>query len=173
MADLKIYNGTSWVKATAKTYNGSSWEDKMKFHDGSAWVELYGPRVSPSTTNVFNSANNTFCKAGVRYLETGVEFQSNNVGNFNLSRGNWLDSGTSDEVWIQRVINSGTLTEDGGSGRLQLSTGRTFSVTQIDVGAKVCDLTFNFYDAASGGILIGSANVILAAEHAFDPGPNI
>jgi len=80
------------------------------------------------------------------------------------ARGTWLDGGSSSEVWVQRVITSGTLNHaDPGSGRLQLSSSRQFGVTRSTTGTSTVDLTYNFYDAASGGNLLDSVSILMIA----------
>ncbi len=169
MAVLKVYNGSTWDTAVGKTYNGATWEEKMQFYNGTAFVELYPTlEISPLASGVTNSSINTDCIAGIQYSLSGAETASNNAGGYSVSRGDWLDVGLNSEVWIQRVINTGTLTVDAGSGRLVLSTTRTFSYTQVGVGIGGPNITFNFYDAASGGNLLDSVTFVLSAEHVFD-----
>ena len=74
MALLKVYNGASWDIAIAKTYNGTAWEDKMKFWNGSIWVELYaGIVVTVSGENIFHVvANGNTARAGVRVNNDGT-----------------------------------------------------------------------------------------------------
>ena len=171
MATHKIYSGSSWVTGVEKTWTGSVWQANLKFWNGSAWVALAatGPVVSASTTNVSRtSLSPQNCVAGVSFNSNGTEWSTDvgGVGNYIVSRGNWLDSGLSSEVWIQRVINTGGFNyADPGSGRLQLSSTRTFACRDISQfgGAITCNATFNFYDAASGGNLLDSVTIAFSA----------
>ena len=167
MPQLKTYNGSSWDTAIAKVYDGSSWKEQMKFYNGTAWVELYPTlAVSPVGTNVTNTRVLQTCYAGVQYNTNGIDYASSNVGGWTNSRGNWLDAGSNNDVWVERTINSGTLNwQDPGSGRYQLNFSRSFGVSQSVVGIKTCNLTVNFYDAASGGNLLGSATYTVTAEY--------
>jgi len=168
MATLKVYNGSSWDVAVAKTWDGSAWEDQMKFHDGTSWVELYPAlAVSLATAGVVRSTIGD-CYAGVQYNSTGLEYESPPGGGtgFSISRGYWLDGGSNSEVWIERIINSGSLYSDSGSGRLALTSSRAFQVrdTSTSGGPVTCNLTINAYDAASGGNLLDSVTFTLSAN---------
>ena len=162
MAVLKVYDGSSFITAIGKTYNGASWEDQMNFHDGSAFVELYptGPAVSPSTSQiVYTIFSAGTCYATIEFHSNGVEYM-NSTGTDSgdaTSRGNWLDSGLNSEVWINRIINSGTLNRyDAGSGRQVMSTTRRYGISKSTNGSKTTNMTFEFWDAASGGNLLGT-----------------
>jgi len=124
-----------------------------------------GPVVSPLQAGVTRSATLATVVAGIRYSNTGEEFENAAGGSasYSVSRGMWLDSGTADSVWVERVISSGSLNNsDPGAGRLQLNAIRTYAVQDTTTvgGAVTCSLTFNFYNAASGGSLIGSTGLI-------------
>lgn len=106
--------------------------------------------------------------AGVQYNSSGVEYRNANGGStsFTTSRGNWLAAGAAADVWVQRVVNSGSLNwTDSGSGRLQLNTTRQFGVSQSSTGVATANVTFNFYDAASGGTLLDSVTIDLSATY--------
>ncbi len=168
---LKVKSGGSWRTITAPEVKLSgSWRDikGIEVKEGGSWrtVFLAGPEVSPSGANVTKSVfTDVTCYARIRYATSGIEYQTNLASSSGTptSRGNWLDFGLNSEVWVQRVINTGSLSLDPGSGRLQLSTERIFGVQRNGQGNKTCNLTFNFYDAASGGSLIGSATLSLSA----------
>lgn len=169
MAVSKIYNGSSWITGILKSYTGSSWADKPNFHDGSSFEELYptGPGVDAVGGNITRTRGIT-CYAGIRYDSDGDEYESPITGaiGINVNRGTWLTSGLTSEVWMQRTINSGSLYVDAGSGRLAMTTSRTFQVrdTSTTGGPVTCNLTIDFYDAASGGNLLDSVTYTLSAE---------
>ena len=128
--------------------------------------------VSPNTANIdlFNEAATAY--AGVEFNTSGVEYRNANGGStsFTYSRGNWLDVGSSSNVWVERTINSSTgggglNWQDAGSGRLQLSTTRQFGVTRIAIGTYTANVTFDFYDAASGGNLLDSVTIDISATY--------
>ena len=132
-----------------------------------------GPTVSASTANVTRSAVANPTIAGVQYNSSGVEYatQFNGNGAYNISRGNWLDTGLNSEVWIERTLNSGTLTHaDPGTGRKVLSTTRSYAVHDATIpgGSVDCNVTFDFYDAASGGSLLDSVTIDLSANRETD-----
>jgi len=124
--------------------------------------------VSANTNNVSTSNDSPAdAFAGVQYNSTGGEWSSTGGGTFSVGRGQWLDVGPSSAVWVERVINSGTLSwQDAGTGRLVLSTTRSYGVTDTTIGggAVTANVTFNFYDAASGGNLLDSVTLDLTAE---------
>lgn len=159
----------SWQEVVAiHVKDGGVWNEAnvVSVKDAAAWQEAHasGPRVSPSGNGVTNSVfSDQTCYANMEYRSTGVEYENTLATSSaaTVSRGNWLDGGASNEVWVQRVITSGTLSTDAGSGRLQLSSTRKFGITQSGQGTKTCTLTYNFYDAASGGSLIGSSGSLI------------
>lgn len=131
------------------------------FH-GVVAVDVGGLEVSPNTSNNNQTSFGVTCHAGVRYGSDGVETGEHFDGVFHLTRGDWLDSGGSDEVWIDRTINSGALNEfDPGAGRKILSTSRTFGTIRTTIGTQLANVTFDFWDAASGGNMIGSVTINL------------
>ena len=128
-----------------------------------------GPVVSPSGSGVTRLSSNNPTYAGVQYNTSGIEYANATAGtaSYTVSRGNWLDSGTTSEVWLERTLNSGTLSgSDPGAGRHAMTSTRTLAVqdTTLLGGAVTCNVTVNFYDAASGGNLLGSATYTLSAE---------
>ena len=104
------------------------------------------------------------CVCNVKCDADGDWYESTNTGGYGVSEGSWLTSGLNSEVWIERVLDVGTLTTDPGSGRLICSSDRIYGVSATAVASKVCTLTFNFYDAASGGNLLGTKQIVLDAE---------
>lgn len=122
-----------------------------------------GPEVSPSTDNVIYarfSAGTAY--AIVKFDNNGTQYKNNAVDSTSLttSMGVWLDSGLNSEVWVERVISTGSFGyTDSGSGRLVLSADRTFGVSRSNNGSTTCTCTFNFYDAESGGSLIGTTGL--------------
>ncbi len=172
MAQLKVYSGSAWVNATAKAnFNSSTWYDNLKLYDGIAWQVLSasGPAVSASTQPIYYNLNGAgICYAIVRFNSNGIEYK--NIGasstTMNSSRGIWLDSGLNSEVWVQRTINSGSFNyTDAGSGRLVLSTSRDFGVSKGGPGgSQICNVTFKFWDAPSGGNELDSVTYNMEAE---------
>lgn len=108
------------------------------------------------------------CYARVRFSATGTEYWSPLAGTnaYTLDVGAWMDSGSNTDYWVERVINSGLLQTDAGSGRLALTVDRDFGCVDStsDGVAVTANVTFNFYDAASGGNLVGSATYSFSAS---------
>lgn len=126
-----------------------------------------GPVVTANTGSVSNNDMSGPTFANLQYNSSGEEFENSSPtsNNVTLSRGNWLDEGLSSEVWIERTINSGSLNNgDAGSGRLQLSTSRLFGNTRVADGQQTANITFDFYDAASGGSLLDTVTFSIQAN---------
>lgn len=141
--------------------------------------------VSPSSANVTKASAFSTVYANLQYNTAGTEWTNSvaTTDNFSSSRGDWLDSGSSSDVWVERTINSGSYWVDAGSGRLNLGTTRSWKVrdTNSSPTTAVCNADYDFYDAASGGSNIGSVNVVLTADYesagcpfcCFPPGTKI
>lgn len=125
-----------------------------------------GPEVSMNATNCSRVRFNADCYSGVRFAIDGDEDKKGPTNGWaDANRGQWLDQGASSEVWVQRTINTGSLNdEDAGSGRLQLDQARAFSIIKVGVGTVTCNLTFDMYDAASGGNLLDTVTIDIIAE---------
>lgn len=124
--------------------------------------------VSPSSDPVIRGTlSPTDCFAGVQFRNDGTEWATAGDGGseFTSSRGNWLDVGAPSQIWVERTINSGSLnSSDPGAGRLQLSTNRSYRVVEAGFGTTTCNVTFDFYNAASGGRLLATVTFSLTAE---------
>jgi len=167
MATLKVYNGSSWDTCVGKTYDGSAWVEKMKFYDGSAFQDLYTSlTVSMAAGGITNARVFSTCYAAVSFNTDGNEWASTNAGSLTVSRGQWLDVGTSAEVWIEYTVNSGSLNWLGWAGRKQLTTTRTAGVFKASpAGFHTANVTFRMYDAASGGNLLDTKTYTISAEY--------
>lgn len=111
------------------------------------------------------------CYAGFTINSDGTLDGISSLGTkiYNVDLGTWLAFGSSSDVWVERTITGGspgTLNDDdAGTGRLQLSTSRAFSIvetTQTETHTVI--ITFDFYDASTGGNLITSKSVTFSAE---------
>lgn len=170
VVETKIKSGGVWRTITdPEVKSGGVWRaiQTIEVKSGGIWREVFSAvseTVSPSTVAINNIRFGATCYAGVQFNLSGAETGSTNSGSWSNSRGNWLDSGDASNVWVQRVINSGTLNwVDSGSGRLNLATTRSFGVRQNTTGNHTVNMTYNFYDAASGGNLIGTATYQMQA----------
>jgi len=130
-------------------------------------VDDGGPIVSPSAANIIGLTVVVPCFAGIQIGSSGAENSTPTNGdqNYTLSRGNWLDRGASSDVWVDRIITLGSFnSEDAGAGRLNLGGTRQFRVVRSTIGTNTTNCTFNYYDAATGGNLIGSVSLVFTAE---------
>jgi hypothetical protein len=107
------------------------------------------------------------CSCDVRCDNDGEWRESTNTGGFPGTSGTWLTSGLNSEVWIERTIDSGSLDgPDPGAGRLICSTTRTYGIDRgAPTGTDTCTLTFDFWDAATGGSNIGTKQITLTADY--------
>lgn len=111
------------------------------------------------------------CYAGFELDSDGTvdEISSLGTNNYTGGGGTWLNSGLASSVWVERTIiggSPGTLnSDDPGTGRLNLGTTRAYSCVEVTATqTHTVQVTFDFYDAASGGNLIASKTVTFSAE---------
>ena len=129
------------------------------------------PETSLSTVDVdrttFGAPGND-CWAGLWIQTGGNEWSTTDGSNaYTTSRGAWLDIGFSEDVWIERIINSGSLNnQDPGAGRLQMNASREYKNKATEGGTNPANanVTFNVYNAASGGDLIDSITIDINAN---------
>ena len=123
-----------------------------------------GLSISPVATAIDNSTGGGTCYATIAYNSDGIEYENSSAAAITAdqSRGNWLDSGLNSQVWVERTIDVGTLDTDAGTGRLVLSTTRTFGIENAAI--KAATVTFKFYDAATGGSEIASVQIQLDVD---------
>ena len=167
-----------WINAAnVRVRVSGAWVNAKAVHArvGGAWVKVWpiGPSVTAPTANITRDTDATTVYAGIEFRNNGTLWENATSGStsFSLVRTNWLSSGTASQVWIERVISSGSLNWlDAGAGRLVLSTSRFYGTSDSTTfgGAVTCSLTFNFYDAASGGNLLGTSGLItISANRGF------
>lgn len=133
-----------------------------------------GPTVSALANGDYNSANSGTIYAGVQFNTDGDEYEANNAGSYVTNVGQWLDSGTSSQVWVEYFNNTGTFTGKTAGTRYQISTSQGFltpGATQfIQFRSVTCQ--FRFWDAASGGnTLQTTSSASWQAEYTGGGGP--
>lgn len=167
MAVVKLWNGSAWQDIVMSTYDGSGWQDKLNLWSGAVWIPTYGEgdlTVDVAATKTIANDSTGAVEANVKIDSDGSLYASDHNGNYGSSYEVWLDNGGNDEVWVQRVIVSGTLTYDAGSARLACTVDRVFGIrNQILDSTKQTVIDLNFYDAASGGNLLDTQRVTLRA----------
>ena len=121
----------------------------------------------------FNGANNDqvrsglVCQARWKSDADGSKYISNNQGAYSSSYKVWLTAGLNSEVWIERTINSGTLSTDTiGSGRQVQTADREIGVLDaVATGSPTtANVTIDYWDAVSGGNNLATGTVTLSAE---------
>lgn len=118
--------------------------------------------VSPNTSGIFRDGVTGTVYGGIQFNSSGAEWANAGSGStsFTLSRGNWLDAGASSAVWIERTVSGDPLNWlDPGAGRLVLSTTRAYGMSIDFNGTLNSVVTFDFYDASSGGNLLDSVAI--------------
>lgn len=124
-----------------------------------------GPVVSMNNTNNNNARFQATCWSGIRFINTGTEVGLSRTNVWNENRGAWLDAGNAADVWVERVINSGSLNDlDPGPGRKQLTATISYSVIRTVVGIQSAVVTFTMWDAASGGNILDVEQNTISAE---------
>lgn len=171
---MKVNIGGSWKDVTDIWVNiGGSWKvvTRIQTNIATAWKEAFAVislACSINTSNAFRIRFNNTCTSGVSYAANGIEYKRRNTGTWNFtSRGNWLDEGDADDVWVQVTVNSGSLNSGNpGSGRLQLTVDRQYGVIRTSVGSHNANVSVTMWDAASGGnILDGPTTFDITAEY--------
>lgn len=173
---VNVKVGGVWKAATAVSVKvGGVWKaaTQASVKVGGVWKDCIGlyPVISPSSTAIFKlRASSGFAWAAVEFRSTGVEYENVNATNTTqtLSRGTWLDTGLNSEVWIQDASSVGDAWNvTPGTTRLVLSTTRIWKMRASTGGLVTRTALFNFYNAASGGDLIGSVTYEITAESIF------
>lgn len=169
---MHVRDAGTWKTVTAPSVrDAGTWKTVTGgwVRDAGTWKQFFsGLAVNEDTLNISWSNDAALVYAGVELRNDGTTYRNLNGGVSAIGPlTDWLASGTAAEVWVERVISSGTLNSlDPGTGRLQLNTTRYYRVVDGNIagGAVVCVFTLNFYDAASGGNLLGSTSVTLSAN---------
>lgn len=91
---------------------------------------------------------------GAQFNSNGIEYErSPSTGSYNSSQGNWLDSGSASDVWVEFIRTGGVAAAWDGisnSTRYNLGTTRSFGITDGGGSNSIIGY-FRFWDAASGG----------------------
>ncbi len=133
-----------------------------------------GAIVDVKSTNVIRLDElPAICFAGIRFASSGAEYQSEDLGSaFITSPGSWLEFGVAAGVWVERFVSvtsgQGLNWFDPGPGRISCDTNPTYGTQRAALGSNIIDLTFSFYDAPVGGVLLHSKLVTLAATTETD-----
>ena len=73
-------------------------------------------------------------------------------------------TGAGDAVWVEFTLSSGSTPNIGTlNTRQQLTSARDIGLTRLSAGTSSCVVLVKFYDAASGGNLLGSNTLTLTA----------
>ena len=148
MAELKVYNGSSWITAIGKTYDGTAWVEKMNFYDGSAQVPLY-PTAPASIISIGNIAADWWDEVApqsqcFRFQRNGQVYRARAVVQGYSAYGGTVyyiataDRYTNcgDDYEVKFVKNSGTVNIDSYTDGtyLQMNQDRHFQITSSGFG---------------------------------------
>ena len=176
----RIISGGAWKKVLhLHTRVSGSWKEVLNGYTrvGGVWKQFHEALlVSPVGGGATRVRINASCFAGIEFRADGDEFQCNNLGVFNQDKGPWLDNGAASKVWVQMTINGGSPgtwnSLNPGTGRLQLSTTRSYRCVRSTAGFHTVSATFVMWDAASGGNqLATTGSSTYSAQFEFDPCP--
>ena len=168
---IKVKVAGAWKDSTPKVKVAGAWKTivQASVKVAGVWkdcISAAGPTVI--TTNILsNHTDNVgICYSEVRINSDGDYYRSNYARAYASSTGPWLTAGTVSQVWVQRTINTGSLTyDDIGTGRVACTTSRDLGVVRVSFGVTSCTFTLYFYDAASGGNLLASKTVTVSATN--------
>jgi hypothetical protein len=166
----QITSAAENVSGTWKTIT-QGWENVS-----GTWKQFYSSATINTSLviDIYREVSGTTSYCGMRLNNDGTVHGNNASGTASFSsptsEGSWLSSGSASDVWVEYTTVTGTpnwLNEIGAGTRVNLGTSRRMGVsrtTGFGADSFVCD--FNFYDAASGGNLIGTitAAAIVAAR---------
>jgi hypothetical protein len=123
-----------------------------------------------TTTYSKNSTGPADCYSNFQLNSDGFIYVNSVAAsnNYTSQQELWLESGTADQVWVERSNLTGTPgtlnNADPGTGRLNLGTSRDFGVVEVTTTeTHTCTFDLDFYDAASGGALLYSRTITLNA----------
>jgi len=169
MPDLHIKQGGSWT-AIVRPYVkvAGVWQGCQRVYAKVAgtwqqvweWLAVTLPNVNASTATAGE------CDCFFKIDNDGDYYESAATGLYGASSGTWLTAGTTSQVWVERTIVSGSLDLDTiGASRVATTTDREIGVTRVAPGFATANVTLDFYDAASGGNLLDTADINLSAEN--------
>jgi len=118
------------------------------------------------TTFEKNGAGISYCNMELNPDGNIYENSSNSSDNYTSNVGTWLNEGSASNIWVAYSSLSGTLNHDPTTARHQLSTA--YQIGNIDTVSDatpvVTTFTLSFYDAATGGELLGTESIQLTAS---------
>ena len=78
--------------------------------------------------------------------------------------GSWLLAGTNSGFFVTMVVDSGSLTTDGGAGPIVLSSDRIYDVQQSIIGVKTATISLEISNDVSGSPILASITHVFTAE---------
>ena len=129
-------------------------------HDGTATAAI----VLPS--NVFFTSTSTgTCYSGLKIGSDGNLYERQAVGGWSRF-GTWLFIGTAANYYVQRTVNSGSLTTDAGGpvgSGLQLNADRIYDV-QTSYSDKTTTVKFEIATESAGTTIVATRSYTFFAQ---------
>jgi hypothetical protein len=109
------------------------------------------PVVEFSAISLLNTRPSGACIAYIKLDADGSVYESDNTGAYGAATEVWLESGETSEVWVERTITAGTLTQDDiGASRVACTSDLVFGNLSA-AGTETGTDTLDFFNQASGG----------------------
>ena len=131
-----------------------------QYHQGTGTVGVQIP-VNDYTTFALTGT----VYSGIKFDGDGNIYERTAAGNWSLV-GPWRLSGAASTYDLDRTIDSGSLTTDGGTGWLDMSTDRIYDVQQTVNGDKIANLTFSISNDA-GSTILANRSILLIAQRSL------
>lgn len=169
---MNYWNGSAWIPKPMKAWDGSVWKQGvLKFWNGSFWEKSYNEVVLAGAldTTAFTADDLIGGGASEAYVELNADGTATLVGNQSTSPASpkwWTTFPPS--TWVEySSTGSGTITGGLTAGvRYQLNALRKIGNSRTTLGVASRTFTLSFYDAASGGTLLGTKTFTASAEFA-------
>ena len=113
--------------------------------------------------NFYRLGNTGTIYSGIKLSSDGNIYTRQRGGGWS-SIGAWLLNGVNTGFFVKRVIDSGTLTTDGGAGPIVLSSDRIYDGQQSVVGVKTTDVSFEISNDISGSPILALITHRFTAE---------
>lgn len=160
---MNYWNGSAWVPKPMKAWTGSVWKQGvLKFWNGSFWEKSYNEVILAGAldTTAFTAEDITVGTTSQAYVELNVDGTATLVGNVFTDPATplWWTSIVPPPTWVSfSSTGNGTIIGGRTAGvRYQLNVVIQIGIEVDTFGSRGRTFTLSFYDAASGGTLLGT-----------------
>ena len=91
--------------------------------------------------------------SGIKFDNDGNIYARQTDGGWS-SIGSWLLNGANSDFFVKRVVDTGTLTTDGGAGPIVMSSDRIYDVQRSTLGIKTTAVSFEMSNDISGSPIL-------------------